>query len=600
MAVDYAVPLVTNVKCAKLMVAAIVREPTLDICSADFKTSHETFTFPGLVSIQTFVPGVAKQGSQDFAAVTQAAVRAGFSMIQALPQGVGSRIEDEVSLALAQANANGSAHCDYLFGIAATADNASRFEGGDITSGTRSLFVPASFASNTVNKVATVAGHFAAWPQDKPIVTDAKTTDLASILLLASLHSRNVHVVNVKTRDDILLIALSKEKGLKVTCDVAVYSLFFAKEQFPGSTCLPSAEDQKALWENLAVIDTFSVGSIPYQLALDLKKDVSASTGIEETLPLLLGAVSEGRLTLEDITLRLHDNPRAIFNLPEQSQTYVEVDIDRKTVFSGGQDCWSPLASKTVSGVVHRVVLNGKSAFLDGNASSSRLGRDLSADAVAAPRVRKTSGRPSFSRAQRPSIAPIASTMSPPSIRSPTKGPEFFQSSSNIMSLTSVAPLPSLKSSLQPHPSFHRRHVLSVKQYTREDLHHIFNLATEMRTQVERNGALDLLKGRVLSTLFYEPSTRTSASFETAMKRLGGDVTVINADASSVRKGESLADTVRTLGCYADAIVIRHPEVGSAKNAAKFSPVPIINAGDGIGEHPSQVSCSIFIFRLLQ
>jgi carbamoyl-phosphate synthase/aspartate carbamoyltransferase len=173
--------------------------------------------------------------------------------------------------------------------------------------------------------------------------------------------------------------------------------------------------------------------------------------------------------------------------------------------------------------------------------------------------------------------------------RSPTK-PEYFQSSSNIMSLTSVAPLPSLKSSLQPHPSFHRRHVLSVKQYTREDLHHIFNLATEMRTQVERNGGLDLLKGRVLSTLFYEPSTRTSASFETAMKRLGGEVTVINADASSVRKGESLADTVRTLGCYSDAIVLRHPEVGSAKNAAKFSPVPVINAGDGIGEHPSQVS----------
>ena len=114
-----------------------------------------------------------------------------------------------------------------------------------------------------------------------------------------------------------------------------------------------------------------------------------------------------------------------------------------------------------------------------------------------------------------------------------------------------------------------------------------------MRLQVERNGTLDVLKGRVLCTLFYEPSTRTSSSFDAAMKRCGGEVVQITADTSSVTKGESLPDTVRTLGCYADAIVMRHPDVGSAQLAAKFSPVPIINAGDGIGEHPTQVSMPI-------
>ncbi len=103
------------------------------------------------------------------------------------------------------------------------------------------------------------------------------------------------------------------------------------------------------------------------------------------------------------------------------------------------------------------------------------------------------------------------------------------------------------------------------------------------------DGTLDILKGKVLATLFYEPSTRTSSSFDTAMKRCGGEVVNVHVDSSSVLKGESLPDTIRTLGCYADGIVIRHPDVGSSQLAAKFSPVPILNAGDGIGEHPTQV-----------
>ncbi|KIJ98878.1 hypothetical protein K443DRAFT_193040 [Laccaria amethystina LaAM-08-1] len=110
----------------------------------------------------------------------------------------------------------------------------------------------------------------------------------------------------------------------------------------------------------------------------------------------------------------------------------------------------------------------------------------------------------------------------------------------------------------------------------------------EIRLQFERAGTLDILK-----TIFYEPSTRTSSSFDAAMKRCGGQVVHVAADTSSVLKGESLPDTIRTLTRYGDAIVIRHPDVGSAQLAAKYSPVPIINAGDGIGEHPAQKLTSI-------
>ena len=120
-------------------------------------------------------------------------------------------------------------------------------------------------------------------------------------------------------------------------------------------------------------------------------------------------------------------------------------------------------------------------------------------------------------------------------------------------------------------------------------LEYIFAVAHEMRVMVERIGTFDLLKGKILANLFYEPSTRTSSSFTASMERLGGSVIPINeVRYSSVSKGESLPDTVRTLECYADVIVLRHPEVGSAALAAKYARKPVINAGDGIGEHPTQ------------
>jgi len=137
--------------------------------------------------------------------------------------------------------------------------------------------------------------------------------------------------------------------------------------------------------------------------------------------------------------------------------------------------------------------------------------------------------------------------------------------------------------------------IISVKQFGRDDLEYVFGVAHEMRGMVERVGTFDLLKGKILANLFYEPSTRTSSSFTAAMERLGGSVIPINeVRYSSVSKGESLPDTIRTLECYADVIVLRHPETGSAAIAAKVAHKPVINAGDGTGEHPTQALLDTF------
>jgi aspartate carbamoyltransferase catalytic subunit len=149
------------------------------------------------------------------------------------------------------------------------------------------------------------------------------------------------------------------------------------------------------------------------------------------------------------------------------------------------------------------------------------------------------------------------------------------------------------------HRHLRGQDILSVSQFDAATLDYVFDLADQMRAVVEREGGTSLLARRVLAALFYEPSTRTSASFIAAMERLGGSVIPITQGVqfSSVAKGESLPDTIRTLEQYADVIVLRHPEVGSAKEAADAARVPIINAGDGTGEHPTQALLDLYTIQ---
>lgn len=139
------------------------------------------------------------------------------------------------------------------------------------------------------------------------------------------------------------------------------------------------------------------------------------------------------------------------------------------------------------------------------------------------------------------------------------------------------------------------RHILEVGQFSKAELETILSTAEKMKQLVEKVGGNDRLTRKVIANLFYEPSTRTSSSFAAAMYRLGGKVISINdVQYSSVAKGESLEDTIRTLEQYADCIVLRHPEIGAAKRAAAVSHVPIINAGDGAGDHPTQALLDLF------
>jgi aspartate carbamoyltransferase catalytic subunit len=143
---------------------------------------------------------------------------------------------------------------------------------------------------------------------------------------------------------------------------------------------------------------------------------------------------------------------------------------------------------------------------------------------------------------------------------------------------------------------FQGRDIVSIEDFSQQEINHILDVSKTMES-LAKTGS-EMLKGKILATLFFEPSTRTRLSFETAMLKLGGSyIGFADAEIASVKKGENLADTVRTVENYADAIALRHGLEGAAKLAAEFSKVPIINGGTGSEEHPTQAFIDLYTMR---
>jgi aspartate carbamoyltransferase catalytic subunit len=143
---------------------------------------------------------------------------------------------------------------------------------------------------------------------------------------------------------------------------------------------------------------------------------------------------------------------------------------------------------------------------------------------------------------------------------------------------------------------FKGRDIISIKDFSEEEINFIFKVAGSMETLAAKGS--DMLRGKILATLFYEASTRTRLSFESAMHKLGGStIGFAEAEIASVRKGENLADTVRTVENYSDVMALRHPLEGAARLASEFARIPIINAGSGAEEHPTQALLDLYTIK---
>lgn len=345
---------------------------------------------PGLIDPHVHVREPGQIHKEDWDTATQAALAGGVTMILAMPN-TKPPIFDEATLDLALDAAKQKARCDYAQFLGAGPDNAEIAASLAGRAAGLKMYLDSTFGELRLDDMTLWMPHFEKFPKDAPIVLHSESRTMAAGILFAAIYDRPIHIAHVSLKEEILLIKAAKEKGIKVTCEVCPHHLFMTKDSPPPSPPpnsqnlgegkgggrnevrprLATQADVDALWENLDVIDCFATDHAPHTVEeKDSDNPPPGFPGLETLLPLLLNAVSEKRLTIDDIIQKSVTNPRKIFNLPEQPETWIEVDETAEYEIKAADQftrCnWTPFEGWKVKGRVRKVVLRGKVAFEDG------------------------------------------------------------------------------------------------------------------------------------------------------------------------------------------------------------------------------------------
>ncbi len=351
---------------------------------------------PGLIDPHVHVREPGQTHKEDWDTVTQAALAGGVTMILAMPN-TKPPIFDESTLNLALDAAKQKARCDYAQFLGAGPDNAEIAASLAPKAAGLKMYLDSTFGELRLDDMTLWMPHFEKYPKSSPIVLHSESRTMAAGILFAAVYDRPVHIAHISLKEEILLIKTAKERGIKVTCEVCPHHLFLTAPspnsagigggQGGGRTevrpRLATQEDVDALWANMDVIDCFATDHAPHTLAeKDSENPPPGFPGLETLLPLLLTAVDLGRLTFDDIIQKSIINPRRIFHLPEQPETWVEVDetaaYEIKAADQFTRCGWTPFEGWKVKGRIRKVVLRGQVAFEDGRVLAEKgFGRNV-------------------------------------------------------------------------------------------------------------------------------------------------------------------------------------------------------------------------------
>lgn len=332
---------------------------------------------PGLIDPHVHLREPGGTHKEDFLTGTSAALAGGFTTVLAMPN-TNPPIIDQESLAKAESLAESRAYCDYGFFLGASEENL----GGASALSSRvcgmKMYLDQTFGPLRMDRMAQIESHVAAWPGSVPVAVHAEGKSLAMILLFAGIHDQRLHVCHVSRKEEIELIKQAKEHGFPVTCEATPHHLFLTVDDIPQigegraevRPVLATQRDQDALWANLDVIDCFATDHAPHTLEeKDSDSPPPGFPGLETSLGLFLGAVREGRLTLDQLIDRMARNPSRIFSIPNDPATKVFVDPDFNWEVNANEmksKCgWTPFEGMKLRGKVRQVFLRDEIAFLD-------------------------------------------------------------------------------------------------------------------------------------------------------------------------------------------------------------------------------------------
>jgi carbamoyl-phosphate synthase/aspartate carbamoyltransferase/dihydroorotase len=335
---------------------------------------------PGLIDPHVHLREPGATHKEDWDTGTSAALAGGFTMVLAMPN-TKPPIFDAETLDLALSAARQKARCDYAQYLGAGPDNAELAASLAEKAAALKMYLDMTFGQLRLDDMSLWMPHFQAYPKQYPIVSHSESRSMAAAILFAAIYDRPVHIAHISLKEEILLIKVAKEKGIKVTCEVCPHHLFLTKggegimDKGNGGRVevrprLATQADVDALWEHLDIIDCFATDHAPHTLAeKDSDNPPPGFPGLETALPLLLTAVNHGQLTMDDVIARMYANPKKIFNLPDQADTWIEVDEKAEYEIRASEQftrCgWTPFEGWKVKGRVRKVVLRGRTAFED-------------------------------------------------------------------------------------------------------------------------------------------------------------------------------------------------------------------------------------------
>ncbi len=333
---------------------------------------------PGLIDPHVHVREPGATHKEDWDSATQAALAGGFTLILAMPN-TQPPVVDANSLAETLSLAKTKARCDYAQFLGGGPNNSAWTPGLARQAAGLKLYLDQTYGPLRLDDMSLWMAHMASWPATRPVSVHAEGRTLAAAILIAALYDRPLHLCHVSTREEIFLIRAAKERGLKVTCEVTPHHLFLSDDDIPQIGTgesevrprLSTKADQQALWDNLDVVDCFASDHAPHTLAEKSSQSPPPGfPGLETSLPLFLTAVHQGRLSLDGMVARLVTNPRRIYHLPEQPDTWIEVDLDPASRIQASQSftrCgWTPFEGYPVRGRLERVSLRGQVVFDQG------------------------------------------------------------------------------------------------------------------------------------------------------------------------------------------------------------------------------------------
>jgi carbamoyl-phosphate synthase/aspartate carbamoyltransferase/dihydroorotase len=338
---------------------------------------------PGLIDPHAHLREPGATHKEDYDSGTSAALAGGITTVLAMPN-TNPPIFDADTFELALNAAKQKARCDYGQFVGAGPDNGdwSRREALPLQAAGLKMYLDSTFGELRLDDMTLWMPHFESYPKNMPIVAHSESRSMAAAILFAAIYDRPVHIAHISLKEEVLLIKAARERGIKVTCEVCPHHLFLTKEDIPAISHghagrgevrprLATKEDVDALWKNLDVIDCFATDHAPHTIAeKDSDNPPPGFPGLETILPLLLTAVADRRLTLDVLIEKMYTNPKRIFNLPDQPETWVEVDEDSIHEIKASEQftrCgWTPFEGWKVKGKVRKVILRGKTAFEDG------------------------------------------------------------------------------------------------------------------------------------------------------------------------------------------------------------------------------------------